>query len=176
VLSEFAAIGDQKGLTRELVRDCTSREWPRAEDGEAELSGRSHRRLPASRRRGGRTPPSSRYPEELCNGCPTARLRKTSFRLPLGPTDHHQAVDWRDRQGCKVEDHHPGLRHSAVAHFPGVLGELLCRITDPDAKYSIAVPDVPQFRNLWRRFPAEAKSRTRITALFVGEVGVVEET
>ena len=42
-------------------------------------------------------------------------------------------------------------------HFLGVLGELLCRTTDREAKYSIAVPDVPQFRNLWRRLPAEAK-------------------
>jgi hypothetical protein len=61
-------------------------------------------------------------------------------------------------------------------YFLGVLGELLGRMTDPDAKYSIAVPDVPQFRNLWRGFPAEAKSRTRITALFVGRSGVLEET
>ena len=61
-------------------------------------------------------------------------------------------------------------------YFLGVLGELLCRMTDPDAKCSIAVPDVPHFRNLWRRLLAEAKSRTRITALFVGESGVLEET
>lgn len=62
-----------------------------------------------------------------------------------------------------------------VAYFLGVLGEVLCRMTDPDAKYSIAIPDVPQFRNLWRRLPAEAKSRTRIAALFVGDADVQEE-
>jgi hypothetical protein len=49
-------------------------------------------------------------------------------------------------------------------------------MTDREAKYSIAVPDIPEFRNLWRRLPAEAKSRTRITALFVEEAGVAEET
>jgi hypothetical protein len=61
---------------------------------------------------------------------------------------------------------------------PNLLKRPLLRPEPPnrEAKCSIAVPDVPQFRNLWRRLPAGAKSRTRITALFVGETGVVEET
>jgi hypothetical protein len=61
-----------------------------------------------------------------------------------------------------------------VNYFLGVLGELLFRMNDAASKYSIAVPDVPQFRKLWSRFPAEAKSRLRITALFVSETSVVE--
>ena len=62
-----------------------------------------------------------------------------------------------------------------VNYFIGMLGETLQRMSDPSAKYSIAVPDVPQFRGLWSRLPAVAKSRTTITALFVAEDGSVDE-
>jgi hypothetical protein len=46
---------------------------------------------------------------------------------------------------------------------------------DPQAKYSIAVPDLKQFRNLWSRLPALAKQRTTISALFVNRGGAVDE-
>jgi len=62
-----------------------------------------------------------------------------------------------------------------VNYFIGMLGETLQRMDDPSAKYSIAMPDVPQFRGLWSRLPKLAKSRTTITALFVSEGGAVEE-
>jgi len=60
-------------------------------------------------------------------------------------------------------------------YFIGILGETLQRMDDPAAKYSIAVPDIAQFRGLWSRLPSVAKSRTAITALFVSENGSVEE-
>ena len=62
-----------------------------------------------------------------------------------------------------------------VNYFIGMLGETLQRMDDPAAKYSIAVPDVAQFRGLWSRLPSVAKSRTTITALFVAADGSVEE-
>ncbi len=62
-----------------------------------------------------------------------------------------------------------------VNYFLGVLGELLQRMTDPAAKYSIALPDLPQFRRLWDRLPELAKQRTGISALFVSESGRVDE-
>jgi hypothetical protein len=98
-----------------------------------------------------------------------------------------RGIAWGKKPGIDIEAEHGGQRwlievkgigsrpQMRANYFLGLLGELLCRMTDPDAKYSIAVPDVPQFRSLWRRFPAEAKARTRITALFVGEAGVMEE-
>ena len=61
-----------------------------------------------------------------------------------------------------------------VNYFLAVLGTLLQRMSDPDALYSIAVPDMPQFRRLWERLPAIAKQRLGATALFVSE-GAVEE-
>lgn len=62
-----------------------------------------------------------------------------------------------------------------VNYFLAILGETLQRMSDPNAKYSIALPDLQQFRNLWTRLPSLAKSRTTITALFVKTDGSVEE-
>ncbi|AKU26909.1 MarR family transcriptional regulator [Geobacillus thermoleovorans] len=62
-----------------------------------------------------------------------------------------------------------------VNYFLGVLAETLQRMEDPNAKYSIALPDVKQFRNLWDRLPLLAKKRTGITALFIDEQGNVSE-
>lgn len=62
-----------------------------------------------------------------------------------------------------------------VNYFLGVLAETLQRMEDPNAKYSIALPDVKQFRNLWGRLPLLAKKRTGITALFIDEQGTIDE-
>jgi acetyl esterase/lipase len=43
------------------------------------------------------------------------------------------------------------------------------------ARYSIALPDLPQFRGLWQRLPEVAKRRTGITCLFVDTRGGVDE-
>jgi len=62
-----------------------------------------------------------------------------------------------------------------VNHFLRVLGELLQQMRDPHAKYSVALPDLPQFRRLWNRLPDPAKRRTGISALFVDDAGRVRE-
>jgi hypothetical protein len=62
-----------------------------------------------------------------------------------------------------------------VNYFLAVLGELLQRMDDEQARYSIALPYLPQFRRLWERLPKLAKSRTTITALFVRENGSIIE-
>jgi hypothetical protein len=62
-----------------------------------------------------------------------------------------------------------------VNYFLSILGELLQRMNDSDAHCSIALPDNKQFRGLWQRLPPLAKSRTRISALFVDSSGRVEE-
>jgi hypothetical protein len=62
-----------------------------------------------------------------------------------------------------------------VNYFLSVLGETLQRMGDPAAKYSICLPDVPQFRNLWARLPQLAKRRTGIGVLFVSATGGVTE-
>jgi hypothetical protein len=67
------------------------------------------------------------------------------------------------------------LQPMRVNYFLSILGETLQRMTDPDAKYSIALPSMAQFRGLWDRLPALAKQRTRISALFVAPSGSVDE-
>ena len=62
-----------------------------------------------------------------------------------------------------------------VNYFIGILGETLQRMEDPYSRYSIALPDVQQFRNLWKRLPRLAKKRTQISALFVSSSGEVIE-
>jgi hypothetical protein len=66
------------------------------------------------------------------------------------------------------------LQPMRVNYFLGVLGETLQRMDDPKAAYSIALPDLKQFRNLWSRLPALAKARTQISALFVARDGSVD--
>ena len=63
-----------------------------------------------------------------------------------------------------------------VNYFLGALGELLRRMDDPDARYSIALPDLAQYRRLWDRLPGLAKQRMRLSALFVDRAGQVEES
>jgi hypothetical protein len=67
------------------------------------------------------------------------------------------------------------LNPMRVNYFLCVLGETLQRMDDPNAAYSIAFPDMKQFRNLWRRLPLLAKKRTGVTAIFVAEDGRVEQ-
>ena len=62
-----------------------------------------------------------------------------------------------------------------VNYFLAILGETLQRMDDANARYSIALPDMAQFRGLWARLPGVAKKRTTITALFVGADGTVRQ-
>ncbi len=68
------------------------------------------------------------------------------------------------------------LQPMRVNYFIAMLGETLQRMSDPLAKYSIAMPDIPQFRGLWERLPSLAKERTQITAIFVTASGQVFES
>ncbi len=67
----------------------------------------------------------------------------------------------------------PAMR---VNYFISILGETLQRMEDPNARYSIALPDLPQFRKLWEKLPRLAKTRTGISALFVSLDGHVSES
>lgn len=75
-----------------------------------------------------------------------------------------------------IEVKGPGSRQPMrVNYFIGILGETLQRMDDPNAWYSIALPDLPQYRGLWDRLPDLAKSRTRISIIFVAQDGRVEQ-
>lgn len=66
------------------------------------------------------------------------------------------------------------LNPMRVNYFISILGETLQRMDNPDARYSIALPDLKQFRNLWSRLPALAKQRTTIDIIFVSEDGTID--
>jgi len=94
-------------------------------------------------------------------------------------------VAWGHQQGSDIEAHQ-GNKHwiievkgcgsrqaMRVNYFLGAIGELLQRMDKPEASYSLAFPDMQQFRGLWNRLPALAKNRTGISALFVDANGSV---
>lgn len=82
----------------------------------------------------------------------------------------------RDGERWLIEVKGCGSRSAMrVNYFIAVLGETLQRMDDANARYSIALPDMPQFRGLWDRLPRLAKERTRISILFVGADGRVRE-
>ncbi len=60
-------------------------------------------------------------------------------------------------------------------YFVGVIGELVQRMGDPDAKHSVALPDMPKFRRLWSELSPLVKQRLGVTALFVAADGTVNE-
>lgn len=60
-------------------------------------------------------------------------------------------------------------------YFLGVIGEIAQRMSDPSAKHSIALPDLPKFRRLWSELPLHFKASLSLTALFVGPDGTVTE-
>ncbi len=60
-------------------------------------------------------------------------------------------------------------------YFLSALGQILQRMSEDKARYSVAFPDMPQYRRLWARLPGEAKKRTGVTALFVGASGEIYE-
>lgn len=89
-----------------------------------------------------------------------------------------QGIDIDARRGSErwiIEAKGPGPRQPMrVNYFIGILGETLQRMSDPEARYSIAFPDVEQYRRLWGRLPVLAKSRTKISLLLVSKAGHVE--
>jgi hypothetical protein len=98
----------------------------------------------------------------------------------------HVKVAWAHERGIDINAHRPGchwiieakgegsLQPMRVNYFLCVLGEILQRMGDPSAQYSVAFPDLPQYRGLWQRMPTLAKERARISALFVSKTGRIE--
>lgn len=83
---------------------------------------------------------------------------------------------WRGSEHRVIEAKGSGSRNEMRSnHFLSVIGETLQRMEDPDARYSVAFPDMRKFRNLWARFPKLGKSRTGISAFFVRTDGGVDE-
>ena len=52
-------------------------------------------------------------------------------------------------------------------YFLAIIGTILQRMNDNNARYSIALPNLPKYRRLWSELPLIAKQRTQIDAIFV---------
>ena len=91
---------------------------------------------------------------------------------------HARGIDIEAVRGSErwvIEVKGPGSRQPMrVNYFIGILGETLQRMDDEKAKYSISLPDLPQYRGLWERLPPLAKARTQISMIFVSKDGVIE--
>lgn len=130
-----------------------------------------------------RSAPTSRSPASLAT---SEDQLKAVLRGWLEAKGWDVSVAWAKTKGIDIEARRGDTRWiievkgsgsrdaMRVNYFLHVLGETLQRMGDPTAIYSIALPDVKQFRNLWARLPILAKRRTNISALFVSEDGRVE--
>lgn len=91
---------------------------------------------------------------------------------------HTQGVDIDARRGNErwmIEIKGPGSRNEMRNnYFIGILGEMLQRMDDPNARYTIAFPDIEKFRRLWNDLPELAKKRTTIDLLLVDPQGNIE--
>lgn len=90
---------------------------------------------------------------------------------------HERGIDieaTRDGERWVIEAKGSGsLQPMRVNYFISMLGETLQRMDDPSARYSIALPDMTQYRGLWDRLPRLAKSRTTISILLVEDDSTV---
>ena len=88
---------------------------------------------------------------------------------------HQQGIDIEaDKNGKRwvIEVKGPGSRQQMrVNYFISILGETLQRMNDINARYSIALPDLEQYRRLWNKLPTSAKERTTIDLILVDETG-----
>ena len=88
---------------------------------------------------------------------------------------HQQGIDIdAERNGERwiIEVKGPGSRQPMrVNYFISILGETLQRMDDRNARYSIALPDIQQYRRLWNKLPQLAKERTTIDLILVDENG-----
>lgn len=133
---------------------------------------------------GTQTAPPRNAPRAVAKGLSEDRVKQIlerwlraqgwEARVAWGKAHGVDIVAIRGQEKWFIEAKGGGSRSAMrVSYFLGALGETLQRMDDPDARYSIALPDIQQFRRLWGRLPPLAKSRTHLTALFVNESGNV---
>jgi len=89
---------------------------------------------------------------------------------------HQLGADIDARKGGKrwiLEVKGPGKANAESKYFDNILGEILRRMDDPAARYSIVLPDKKEYRDRWEKLPRLAKERTTIGLLLVDGEGKV---
>ncbi len=88
---------------------------------------------------------------------------------------HQRGIDIDATKGAErwiIEVKGPGSRQPMrVNYFLCILGETLQRMDDHAARYSIAFPDLDQYRRLWEKLPRLAKDRTLIDLILIDQNG-----
>ena len=106
-------------------------------------------------------------------------LRKNGWEptaIAWGRKPGADIVAQQDKKEWVIEVKGCGSRNAMrVNYFLAILGETLQRMNNERTKYSIALPNMKQYRDLWDKLPALAKKRTKISVLFVEENGQVVE-
>ena len=91
---------------------------------------------------------------------------------------HNRGIDIDATKNDKrwvIEVKGPGSRpEMRNNYFIGILGEMLQRMDDENARYSIAFPKTEKYLRLWNELPRLAKERTTIDLILVDENGCIE--
>lgn len=106
---------------------------------------------------------------------------KEAVREHLAAQGFQVRVAWGRSPGIDIEAVHPDGRRYVIEakaekgvtgpqqhnYFVGMLGELVQRMSDPHARYGIALPENSQYRGLVGRLPAEARERLGLVVFWV---------
>lgn len=113
---------------------------------------------------------SSRIEEDAVKRAVKAHLELASYTVD---------VAWGRQHGVDIEASRPGSRLIIEAkgevssqpqqtnYFIGALGELVQRMSDPEATYGLALPDTPVLRRLVGRLPAYGRNQLNLTLYWV---------
>lgn len=106
----------------------------------------------------------------------TAYLEKEGWKSKVAEGKKHgidiEAI--KDNERWVIEVKGNGSRKPMrTNYFLAVLGEILQRMDDENTRYSIAFPNLMEYKNLWNKLPQLAKERTRIDMILVDEGGEI---
>lgn len=117
------------------------------------------------------------------DGAPSEDEVKAAVKAHLEEAGYRVTVAWGRVRGVDIEATRPdsrmlieakgsaNLQPQQVSYFLGALGELIQRMSDPAARYGLALPDNRQYRGLVSRLPQLARDRLTLTVFFVAKTG-----
>jgi hypothetical protein len=114
---------------------------------------------------------SLKVPEDLVQTVVKEHLEAEGFRVATSPGRGHGIdIDARHRDGRRwVIEAKGGLGYGPqqANYFLNVLGQIVTRMGDPDARYGIALPRNQQYKRLVERLPSYARKRLGLTVFWV---------
>lgn len=103
-------------------------------------------------------------------------LEKEGWKTKVADGKKHgidiEAIKGNQRWVIEVKGN-GSLKPMRTNYFLAVLGEILQRMDDENTKYSIAFPNLREYKDLWGKLPQLAKDRTKIDMILVDENGEI---